>query len=289
MINPVSSSLPMMSPLVNQPVGRQAVGQESTDLKSSSFRPAEQLAESGRQQNRRLPGDNPSQDAEEARLAGNQKSRDVYDEQQLRKQDALKEQQEAEQKLIEQLAARDREVRAHEQAHAAAGGQYAGSPTYTYQRGPDGISYAVGGEVSIDTSPIPNDPEATLRKAELIARAASAPAEPSGQDRVVAAQAAKMAQQARVEINRQQLEKQKDKVEKTESTNEGKLSGQEKVEKQKDNEDLLKAQKEADERAERQQRLTEIQQKNIKTNRRLLEINSFERASSVGRLLDKQV
>ncbi|MEQ9335590.1 MAG: putative metalloprotease CJM1_0395 family protein, partial [Miltoncostaeaceae bacterium] len=30
--------------------------------------------------------------------------------------------------------------------HAAAGGQYAGAPSFTYQTGPDGKRYAVGGE-----------------------------------------------------------------------------------------------------------------------------------------------
>jgi len=105
-----------------------------------------------------------------------------------------------EQLEIADLASRDREVRAHEQAHASVGGSYAGAPTYTFKRGPDGKSYAVGGEVSIDTSPIPGDPEATLRKMELVQRAALAPAEPSAQDLRVAAEAAAQATQARAEL-----------------------------------------------------------------------------------------
>lgn len=109
-------------------------------------------------------------------------------------------QQRQEQLEIAELASRDREVRAHEQAHAAVGGAYAGAPTYTFTRGPDGKRYAIGGEVSIDSSPIPNDPEATLRKMELVQRAALAPAEPSAQDRRVAAQAAAQATQARAEL-----------------------------------------------------------------------------------------
>lgn len=115
-------------------------------------------------------------------------------------------QQRQEQLEIAELASRDREVRAHEQAHAAVGGAYAGAPTYTFARGPDGKRYAVGGEVSIDTSPVPNDPEATLRKMELVQRAALAPAEPSAQDRRVAAQAAAQAAQARTELAQQRRE-----------------------------------------------------------------------------------
>lgn len=109
-------------------------------------------------------------------------------------------QQRQERLEIAELASRDREVRAHEQAHASVGGSYAGAPTYIFKRGPDGKSYAVGGEVGIDTSPVPNDPEATLRKMELVQRAALAPAEPSAQDRRVAAQASAQAAVARAEL-----------------------------------------------------------------------------------------
>lgn len=101
---------------------------------------------------------------------------------------------------VRELAARDREVRAHEQAHASVGGRYASAPSYTFQRGPDGRQYAVGGQVSIDVSPIPGDPEATLAKARIVRRAALAPAQPSAQDRAVAAEAGALEQQARIEI-----------------------------------------------------------------------------------------
>lgn len=105
-----------------------------------------------------------------------------------------------EQAEIKELKKRDREVRAHEQAHAAVGGAIAGAPTYSYTKGPDGVLYAVGGEVSISTSKVDGDPQATLQKAQKIIAAANAPAQPSSQDRAVAAQAAQMASQARVEI-----------------------------------------------------------------------------------------
>lgn len=111
-----------------------------------------------------------------------------------------------EQAQIAELASRDREVRTHEQAHASVGGAYAGSPTYTFKRGPDGRSYAVGGEVGIDVSPIANDPEATLRKMEVVQRAALAPADPSPQDRRVAAQAQAQAAEARTLIAQQRRE-----------------------------------------------------------------------------------
>lgn len=114
-------------------------------------------------------------------------------------------QAEADQALLAQLKARDREVRLHEAAHAAVGGRYAGAPTYDYQRGPDGRQYAVGGEVSISTSEVQGDPRATIDKARIIRAAALAPAEPSAQDRRVAAEAAQLEQNARVALREAEL------------------------------------------------------------------------------------
>ena len=106
-------------------------------------------------------------------------------------------------KLVDDLKARDTEVRQHEQAHlAAAGGLAISGATYSYQRGPNGVNYAIGGEVQIDTSPGAT-PEETIARATSIQAAASAPAEPSGADRAVAAAAQQMAAQARTELARQ--------------------------------------------------------------------------------------
>lgn len=112
-------------------------------------------------------------------------------------------------KQLQQLQSRDREVRSHEAAHVAAGGKYvSGGPSFTYQRGPNGRFYAIGGEVQIDVSPIASSPEATLDKAEVVRRAALAPAQPSPQDLRVASSATKLASRARVEIAIQQREQQ---------------------------------------------------------------------------------
>lgn len=100
-----------------------------------------------------------------------------------------------EQAQVAKLRSRDREVRAHEQAHAAAGGALAGAPSYTYQTGPDGKQYAVGGEVPIRASVSSSNPRQAIAQLQQVARAAMAPAHPSAQDRAVAAQArAQMAQ-----------------------------------------------------------------------------------------------
>ena len=110
-------------------------------------------------------------------------------------------QQDQVKQVIDQLKARDREVRTHEMAHLSAAGSYAiGGMNLSYQKGPDGQQYAVGGSVQIDTSAISGDPEATLQKGRVVQQAALAPAEPSGQDRKVASAAAQLIANAQTEI-----------------------------------------------------------------------------------------
>lgn len=111
---------------------------------------------------------------------------------------------EEEEKQVEELKQRDQEVRQHEQAHKTVGGSYAGAIQYETTTGPDGREYVVAGEVDIDVSPVPNNPEATIRKMEVVERAALAPAEPSPQD----IQVARAAQQARVQAQNE-LQEQK--------------------------------------------------------------------------------
>jgi len=105
----------------------------------------------------------------------------------------------AEQIELARLKQIDTRVRAHELAHLAVAGPYArGGATFTYQRGPDGKRYAVGGEVPIDTGKEAT-PEATIAKMRQVQAAALAPVDPSPQDRRVAAQAALALAQARME------------------------------------------------------------------------------------------
>ena len=111
-----------------------------------------------------------------------------------------------EQQQVQELKQIDREVRAHEQAHLAVGADLIrGGPSYNYQIGPDNQHYAVGGEVSIDTSP-DRTPEDTIPKAQHIRATALAPVDPSYQDQSVAAQARRMESEARITFAVQQRE-----------------------------------------------------------------------------------
>ena len=104
-----------------------------------------------------------------------------------------------EQRQVDVLRATDRKVRAHELAHMAAGSGLTGGVSFTYKVGPDKQRYAVGGEVSIDVSS-GRDPAETIARARQVRAAALAPADPSPQDRKVAALATKMENSARLEL-----------------------------------------------------------------------------------------
>jgi len=109
---------------------------------------------------------------------------------------------------IRALQSRDDVVRAHEAAHIGAGaGVVTSGAQYSYQKGPDGKDYAVGGEVGIDLSPVAGNPRATLAKMETVKASALAPAQPSAQDQSVAAAAAQIEAQAQVEAYRKSSDK----------------------------------------------------------------------------------
>lgn len=106
----------------------------------------------------------------------------------------------ADQRKVDELKKRDQEVRTHEQAHVAAGGNLVqGGISFSYQMGPDGKRYAVGGEVQIDTSE-GRTPEETVRKMQRVRSAALAPQQPSSQDLQVAGQAAQKEMMARMQM-----------------------------------------------------------------------------------------
>ena len=126
---------------------------------------------------------------------------------------ALEELSQDEQAKVQRLKNRDLEVRAHEQAHLSAAGALAtGGASFSYTTGPNGVRYATGGEVRIDTSKVDGDPAATLLKADAIRRAALAPAKPSTQDQLIANNASSMAGTARTELIQQTQEEQKTKA-----------------------------------------------------------------------------
>ena len=122
-----------------------------------------------------------------------------------------------EQAMVAELQARDVEVRAHEAAHAGVGGALAGGASYTYQEGPDGRRYAVGGEVPISIGG-GGSPEEQAQNAAQVRRAALAPANPSNADRAIASRASQLEMEARAEIAEQARAEASEEAEAPEAT-----------------------------------------------------------------------
>jgi hypothetical protein len=106
---------------------------------------------------------------------------------------------------VEKLAARDRDVRAHEAAHLASAGALASGVEYTYQLGPDGKLYAVGGKVQVSIPP-GLSPEQALAEARQLRSAANAPSDPSGQDMSVSLKASELEARAQQQIDRERAQ-----------------------------------------------------------------------------------
>ncbi|ECR2139060.1 hypothetical protein F0O43_00835 [Campylobacter coli] len=120
---------------------------------------------------------------------------------------------------VRELQSIDRNVKAHEAAHQAAGGGLAGAASFTYTRGPDNQMYATAGEVPISMQK-GNTPEETIANARQVVAAAMAPADPSPQDYKVAANALKMEFEARAEATKLKAQEAQEKKEENEENEE---------------------------------------------------------------------
>lgn len=189
---------------------------------------------------------------------------------------------ESELNLLEKLKQRDQEVKAHEQAHASVGGQYAGSASLTYQNGPDGVRYAVSGEVNVDVTPVKGDPQATIDKMTQVQRAALAPAEPSPQDRKVARQAGQVAASALADLTAKQRDSRNQQIQRLET---------EKADLEAEMKAAEKEQKKADDKAKQEEAVSAAEQF-AEYNAKLRQINevllriSLPAPVDAGQLLD---
>ena len=242
------------------PVGKQAVGLENAEAKQEVFSPIEEPATKSAVFDKEEEAARSSDDKEKV------------------KERAEQEQQRQQQEQIRELAARDREVRAHEQAHASVGGQYAGSASFTFERGPDGVNYAVGGEVPISLPSGGDDPQATLAAAEQVRRAALAPADPSPQDRSVAAEASQISAQAQSDIAELQAQERADRTAQSAEARKEEQLEQERQE------------QERREDAARQERLDELRssaRRSSQLGEQLVTLDNIGRSQNVGSVLDQ--
>ncbi|ARN74230.1 putative metalloprotease CJM1_0395 family protein [Oceanicoccus sagamiensis] len=254
------------------PVGKQAVGLENAEAKEEVFSPVEEPAvvAAAFDDAETEASDETSQNRDDDKITDRREQQE----------------QQQEQQQIRELAARDREVRAHEQAHASVGGKYAGSPSYTFERGPDGVNYAVGGEVPISLPSGGEDPQATLAAAEQVRRAALAPAEPSSQDRSIAATASQIANDARVEIAVEAREEQVA----SEESGDAAADDSDTVAAREAEQEKQAAEEARSEEQARQERLEELRavaRRSLQLSERLITLDNIQSQQSVGSVVDQ--
>lgn len=203
--------------------GRDAVGLENPEAKEQLFAPVEEPQQKDKASN----DDNNREGLLQDKVSDDEQAAGEGKEKSKAEQRFDNDLSTVELDIIRELRARDQEVRAHEAAHASVGGQYAGAPSYSFETGPNGVRYAVGGEVPISLPSSGGDPQQTIRAAEQVRRAALAPANPSGQDRSIASRATLVASSARVELAEQREgERRLASAERNEAKTENDLKGE---------------------------------------------------------------
>lgn len=187
---PIGAGQPPATNSPYTPVGKTPVGLEPSENKRATLPPVEESAALSKQradETTRKPAGPDAKAETDARGQNSAVSATDLDA--------------AEVAQVRELAATARKVQAHEAAHAAVGGALAGAKSFSYVTGPDGVRYAVAGEVSIEFGQS-DDPELTVRNASQVRAAALAPADPSSQDLHVAAQASQIVQQAQQDLSK---------------------------------------------------------------------------------------
>lgn len=90
---------------------------------------------------------------------------------------------------------------------AAGGAVVSNGATYAYSIGPDGQLYATGVTLSYDTTPVTDNPQATIQKMQRVRAAALASSTPTAADYAAAATATQVEMDARLELVRQMAER----------------------------------------------------------------------------------
>lgn len=109
---------------------------------------------------------------------------------------------------IARLRAAAQQVLRNRAAQVSAGGAYvSGGGSYAYTIGPDGQLYATGVSLAYDTTPIADDPQATILKMQQVRAAALASSSPTGADYAAAAAATQAELEARLKLVRATAER----------------------------------------------------------------------------------
>ncbi len=265
------------------PVGKQAVGLENSEAKEEPLAPVEEGAEPAAAFN----DQENEQAVEERREQQEQSAEQLADEQAddgRVEQAREREQQQLDLREIRQLASRDREVRAHEQAHSAVGGQYAGSPSFQFARGPDGVNYAVSGEVAISVPSSSDNPELTIAAAEQVRRAALAPADPSPQDHRIAADSLRLIETGHTELAQQERMQ----VREDREAGQEERDTQMQLDEQRQQEQRLQADREEAQRQRQLEQQSAAARRTSQLGDRLITLDNIQSEQQIGAVVDKQ-
>lgn len=109
--------------------------------------------------------------------------------------------------VVNELRQRDALVRRYVSSRQGTISGSSVGPDYEFTRGPDGRTYAVKANVSINVSEVPGDPQATIRNARSASRLAMSPPMLSSEDNGVIFEAKELEAKARIEIERLDTER----------------------------------------------------------------------------------
>lgn len=137
-------------------------------------------------------------------LEKNESSPESKDNQKQKDEDSTQLTQQERSELTE-LKSIDAKVRAHEAAHQS-GSAASGGASFTYKKGPDGVMYAVAGEVPVRIES-GSTPQESITNLQGVISTALAPADPSPQDISVASKARVMLMKAQQELAQEIQEK----------------------------------------------------------------------------------
>ncbi|MGJ0300875.1 putative metalloprotease CJM1_0395 family protein [Aliarcobacter cryaerophilus] len=99
------------------------------------------------------------------------------------------------------LKAIDSKIKAHEMAHKS-GPAASGGATYSYTKGPDGLMYAIAGEVPVEIK-TGDTPQETISNMHDVISTALAPSDPSPQDLSIASKARVIMMKAQQEFTKE--------------------------------------------------------------------------------------
>lgn len=244
-VGPLNNFANAISPF--SPVGKQAVGEENTESKTSTFKPVVESADTNKSENRTDKGDPDKLIDRADQSVVEEKDEDERSSAQARQDEAQDAPQEApDEPSVEPRPTPDNRVELQQQNQVE-----------------ERVAPSVG-QSSITSPTISDDPQANLKEAQAIRSAVLALADPSPEDRRVAARAVQLEVEARRELAEQERQERLEE-------REARLERQEQLRKE-EQEREERTQDIAQEAQQREQAFNSTRARNLDLNQRLIDI-----------------